>query len=241
MYSTFLQTIKRLFHRKIRRKDVIEYVEKELKIPLDHVSVNSKSRYYKIGDLSVRISDHLHPKATNDVGVTVIDGGVFVHIFDRIVTITSFKELKFFLWSFVTFYGNKQIEGVFQNTVDIFKNKLKTQDKLIKKYKTKIENQAGEVTRLRLVQDANREEIQNLKNQVVTLHKKNVYLNKVNPNKQQKKSQNLSSVRNKLKISDSVCEDLMEIIYKVSEHLDKLPEHLQNDILNYIGDYYDQK
>ena len=91
------------------------------------------------------------------------------------------------------------------------------------------------------MQDANREEIQNLKNQVVTLHKKNVYLNKVSPNKQQKKSQNLSSVRNKLKISDSVCEDLMEIIYKVSEHLDKLPEHLQNDILNYIGDYYDQK
>lgn len=241
MFLSIKSRILSIIKRKINRQDIIDYIENELKVPLDHKSPVSESRYYKIGDMIIRISDHLQSKTKECVGITIIDGGAFIHIFDKIITITSLKELKFFLWSFYVFYGSKQIEAVFQSSVDIFKKKISEHDKLLKNYKRKVHVQKEELSKLNTINKNQKDEIQKLKNQIVTLHKKSVYLENINPNKKKKTTNNLASVRNKLKISDSVCEDLMDLIYKISEHLDKLPENLQSEILNMIGDYYDQK
>lgn len=231
--------LNKIFQKKIKLEDVIDYIENKLKIQLDHKSVNSNSRYYEIGEVYLRISDHFCQKSKDTIGIAVVDDGAFIHLFNKIITVTSFKELKFFLWSFLNFYTNDQINGIFQNTLNELKKEISEKNRKINRLESKIKNQKEELSKLNLISDKNKKEIQNLKNQVVTLHKKNLYLDKVTSVK--KKSPSLASVRNKQKISEAACEDLMELIYKVSEYLDKLPEKLQGEILNYIGNYYDQK
>lgn len=233
-----------IFRTKPTLEKVIEYIEKDLKILLSHESEESK--YYKIGEVFIRVSNHFQEKSKKCVGVAVVDGAAFIHVFNKVITTKSMKEVKQFLWNLTSFYGNDQFNIIHEATFKIFREQAK-------EYLEKIENQTTQLSglnkkiihlnnELNILKNKNSDwqtKNNELKNQIVNLTKQIAYLNRVEV--QPKKKSTLANLKTQLNKTKNHCGEAIELIYEISEHLEKLPENLQAKILDYINDYYDKK
>ena len=234
-----IRKIRDLFVKKITKESVTDYIENQLNLELDHLS-SADSSYYKLGDIYIRVSDHLQNKVKSCIGVSVVEGSAIINVFNKVITCTSMKDIKFFLWSFVSFYGSDNINSIQETAFEIFRKQHYEDVKTIDKFRKNAQTYADKSSDL-LNKNKNLEKkVTDLNNQIVNLHKEIKYLKNVNskPNVKKKSGNNLANTKNKLKESEGICEDLVNIILDVSKYMGQFPEELQTRILNIIGDYY---
>lgn len=240
-----------LFKKKITFKNAVNYIEQDLNIKLDHESCCSK--YYKIGKITLRVSDHLQDRTKECVGLSVVDGTAIINIFKQVITITTFKELKFFLWSLLSLYNGEHLNEIYKKLVnsqhkkeiDLIKD-LVTKE-LTTKFSEKERNlkqiHKNEIKKLSDQNENLSKKLSQKENQVISLHHEIAYLNKLRntPSKNKKNKSiksKIASCKKQLETTTDDNKELMEVILDVSNYLDKLPENLQAKILNIIGNYY---
>lgn len=237
-----------LFNKKITVENIVNYVENDLKIKLDHESCCSK--YYRIGKITLRISDHLQERTKECIGLSVVDNAAIINVFKQVITITTFKELKFFLWSLISLYNEHQFNEIYKNSVSSQHKKeinlvrdLVTKEitnKFSTKESTLKQKYNNEINSLKQKNEHLTETLSKKENQIISLHKEIAYLNKVKTsnNKKRPNKGNLASIRKQLNESNDDKKEMIEVILDISSHLDKLPEDVQSKVLNIIGNYY---
>lgn len=242
-----------LFNRKITLEKIIKYVEEDLEIKLDHESCCSK--YYRIGKITLRISDHLQDRTKECIGLSVVDGTAIINVFRQVITINTFKEIKFFLWSLISLYNGEQLNEIYKKLIDsqhrkeitlvrdlvtkeLTKKYTERESSLKQNYKNEINSLKTKNENLTITLSQKENQILSLHKEVASLNKEIAYLNKARSSNTKKKisKKNIANIKKELQNSDD--KEIVETLLDVSNYLDKFPEELQSKILNIIGNYY---